>query len=207
MTMLQVREEAGHLTTADLPHLDKFTPKCWDCKQTDASIQAMLFWFLLNLATFSITIASVLINDGWFLRDRSLFVVQQAIQTNTTLPEGVASAEHTVHQTIYYIRIRMCRLADCILLTEAVSAGTDHRPFWCLLSDAPFGLIAAYIITTRSDLSTEESDLLRQPMRRRSRHFSTVVLPPGPHMWGVGVYGAQSRKGGHGGELQSCLSK
>lgn len=28
----------------------------------------------------------------------------------------------------------MCRLC---LLTAAVSVGTDHRPFWCFLTDAP----------------------------------------------------------------------
>lgn len=51
--------------------------------------------------------------------------------------------------------------ADCTVLTAAVSAGTDHRPFWCSLADGPFGIIAVYMVTTGCDFSTEESDLLR----------------------------------------------
>lgn len=45
------------------------------------------------------------------------------------------------------IRSRRRRLADCSLLTAAVSVGTDHRPFWCLLTDAAFGLIAVHFMT------------------------------------------------------------
>lgn len=59
--------------------------------------------------------------------------------------------------------------AACSLLTAVVSAGTDHRPFWCLLTDAPFGLIAVYNITPSSDFSTEESDLFRYPPRQPIR--------------------------------------
>lgn len=59
------------------------------------------------------------------------------------------------------IKAKRRQCADCGVLTAAVSVGTDHRPFWCLLTDAPFGLIAVYIITTSSDFSTEESYLLR----------------------------------------------
>lgn len=38
-------------------------------------------------------------------------------------------------------------LAGCSLLTAAVSVGTDHRPFWCLLTDAAFGFIAVHFMT------------------------------------------------------------
>lgn len=54
------------------------------------------------------------------------------------------------------------------VLTAAVSVGTDHRPFWCLLTDAAFGLIAVHIVT-RGELSTADSDLLRQPIRSLRR--------------------------------------
>lgn len=71
----------------------------------------------------------------------------------------------TTHQTR---RDQRRQRADSDLLTAAVSVGTNHRPFWCLLPDAPFGLIAFHIITTSGDFRTEESDLLRrQPMRSR----------------------------------------
>lgn len=70
---------------------------------------------------------------------------------------------------IYPITAKRHSWAACSLLTAVVSVGTDHRPFWCLLTDAPFGLIAVYNITPSSDFSTEESDLFRYPPRQPIR--------------------------------------
>lgn len=85
---------------------------------------------------------------------------------------------------IYQIKAMRRSWAACSLLTAIVSAGTDHRPFWCLLTDAPCGLIAVYNITQSSDFSTEESDLFRPDSQLEA------VVRESPHETGVwGVWG------------------
>ena len=84
----------------------------------------------------------------------------ELIKQNTKQSEGNTSDKHVVVVENERLKANTLRCVDCSLLTEVVSAGTDHRPFWYLLADALFCLIAVYITATSSDFSTEESDLL-----------------------------------------------
>lgn len=99
------------------------------------------------------------------------------------------------------IRSRRRRSAAESLLTAAVSVGTDHRPFCCLLTDAALGLIALHIATRGEERRGEAisapqtatcSDSQSGASARDSHEDTT--LPRGPARGPLGAGGGLSRR-------------